>query len=117
MDCFGSSTRKVTLSKSNPYPLCPNPFSRPVTNFSRARRRGGLHNRSMRTLLSVGILAAAVAATPATIAAQDKAPAAQDKAAAAGSSIAGGWTRNADLSDLPSERGQGDDSGQGRGNG
>jgi hypothetical protein len=71
----------------------------------------------MRTLLSVGILAAAVAATPATIAAQDKAPAAQDKAAAAGSSIAGGWTRNADLSDSPSERGQGDDSGQGRGNG
>jgi hypothetical protein len=71
----------------------------------------------MRTLLSVGILAAAVAATPATIAAQDKAPAAQDKAAAAGSPIAGGWTRNADLSDSPSERGQGDDSGQGRGNG
>jgi hypothetical protein len=66
----------------------------------------------MRTLLSIGILAAAVAGTPATIAAQDKAP------AAAGPSMAGGWTRNADLSDSTDGRGQqGDDSGQGRGNG
>jgi hypothetical protein len=63
-------------------------------------------------LLSIGILAAAVGGTPATIAAQDKAP------AAAGPSMAGGWTRNADLSDSTDGRGQqADDSGQGRGNG
>jgi len=65
----------------------------------------------MRSFLSIGILAAAVAATPATIAAQDK-------AAAAAPSIAGGWTRNAELSDSTDTQGQqGDDSGQGRGSG
>jgi hypothetical protein len=63
----------------------------------------------MRTVLSIGILAAALAG-PIAIAAQDKAPAAP--------SIAGAWTRNADLSDAPAGRGQqGDDSGQGRGPG
>ena len=45
----------------------------------------------MRTLLSIGILTAAVAAAPNPIAAQEKAP-------AAGPSLVGGWTRNADLS-------------------
>ena len=65
----------------------------------------------MRTLLSIGILAAAVAAAPNPIAAQEKAP-------AAGPSLVGGWTRNADLSDAPPGQGkQGDDSGQGRGSG
>jgi hypothetical protein len=65
----------------------------------------------MRTLLSIGVLAAAVAAAPTT-------SAAQDKASAASSSIAGGWTRNADLSDSPGGGGQqGDDSGQGRSSG
>jgi hypothetical protein len=64
----------------------------------------------MRNLLSLGILAAVVVG-PNPIAAQEKTP-------VSGPSIAGGWTRNADLSDAPSQRGQqGDDSGQGRGNG
>jgi hypothetical protein len=64
----------------------------------------------MRNRLSVGILAAAVAVIPHSIRAQEKAP-------VSGPSIAGGWTRNADLSDAPAGRGQqGDDSGQGRGN-
>jgi hypothetical protein len=68
-------------------------------------------NRVMRTLLSIGILAAAVAAAPNPSAAQEKAP-------AAGPSLVGGWTRNADLSDAPPGQGkQGDDSGQGRGSG
>jgi len=63
-------------------------------------------------LLSIGMLAAAVAATPAAIAAQDKAP-------APSSSLAGGWTRNADLSDAPPGGGQqgGDGQGQGTGSG
>ena len=65
----------------------------------------------MRTLMSIGILAAAVAAAPSPMAAQEKAP-------AAGPSIAGGWTRTVDLSDAPPGQGkQGDDSGQGRGSG
>jgi hypothetical protein len=61
-------------------------------------------------LLSIGMLAAAVAATPAPIAAQDKAP-------TPSSSIAGGWTRNADLSDAPPGGGQQGGDGQGQGNG
>jgi len=61
-------------------------------------------------LLSIGMLAAAVAARPAAIAAQDKAP-------APNSSIAGGWTRNADLSDAPPGGGQQGGDGQGQGNG
>lgn len=65
----------------------------------------------MRTVLSIGILLAAAAAIPHHLAAQDKAP-------VSGASIAGAWTRNADLSDAPVGRGQqGDDSGQGRNNG
>jgi hypothetical protein len=67
----------------------------------------------MRTLFSIGILAAAVAAVPNPAAAQDK----QEKAPAAGPSVAGGWTRNADLSDAPPGGGQGDDSGRGSGSG
>jgi hypothetical protein len=64
----------------------------------------------MRSLLPIGILAAAVALIPYPTAAQEKTP-------ASGPSLAGGWTRNADLSDASSGRGQqgGDDSGQGRG--
>jgi hypothetical protein len=63
-------------------------------------------------MLPIGILAAAVAVMPQFAAAQEKAP------ASAPSSLAGGWTRNADLSDAAPGRGQqGDDSGQGRGNG
>ncbi len=56
----------------------------------------------MRTLLSVGLLAAALA-----------------QPAAPGASIAGAWTRNTELSDAPAGRGQagGDDSGRGRGDG
>ena len=66
----------------------------------------------MRSLLSIGILAAAVAAAPNPIAAQDKAP-------APGPSLAGGWTRNADLSDAPPGGAQqgGDGQSQGQGNG
>jgi hypothetical protein len=62
----------------------------------------------MRTLCSIGILAAAVAALSIPVSAQEKpsAPAA---------SLAGGWTRNADLSDAPA-RGQSDD-GAARGDG
>ena len=61
----------------------------------------------MRRLAAVGILAAAVAISGSLTQAQTP---------AAGPSIAGGWTRNADLSDTPAnERGQGgDDSGRGR---
>jgi hypothetical protein len=70
------------------------------------------HNRCMRSLLPIGILAAAMAVIPYSTAAQEKAP------VAAPSSIAGGWTRNADLSDAAPGRGQqGADSGQGQGNG
>jgi hypothetical protein len=67
----------------------------------------------MRSFLPIGILAAAVAVMPGSTAAQEKAP------ASAPASLAGGWTRNADLSDAAPGRGQqGDDSsGQGRGNG
>ena len=65
----------------------------------------------MRSLFSIGVLAAAMAVLPGPIAAQEKSP-------AAGPSIAGGWTRNKDLSDAPAGRGQeGDDSGRGRGDG
>ncbi len=65
----------------------------------------------MRTLLSIGIRRGCRGRGPHPIAAQEKAP-------AAGPSIAGGWTRNADLSDAPPGQGtQGDDSGQGRGSG
>ena len=65
----------------------------------------------MRTLFPIGILAAAVAVMPLSTAAQEKAP------ASGPASLAGGWTRNADLSDAAPGRGQqGDDSGQGRGN-
>jgi len=61
-------------------------------------------------MFSIGILAIAVALTPAPIAAQEKGP-------VSGPSIAGGWTRNADLSDAPAARGAqgGDDSGRGGG--
>jgi hypothetical protein len=66
----------------------------------------------MRSFLPIGILAAAVAVVPYSTAAQEKAP------ASAPASLAGGWTRNADLSDAAPGRGQqGDDSGQGRSNG
>ena len=65
----------------------------------------------MRKLLSIGVLAAAVAMLPGPIAAQEKSP-------AAGPALGGGWTRNADLSDAPAGRGpDGDDSGRGRGDG
>jgi hypothetical protein len=57
------------------------------------------------------VLAAAVAVLPGPLAVQAQSP-------APGTSIAGGWTRNADLSDAPMGRGQqGDDSGRGRGDG
>ena len=58
----------------------------------------------MRTPFSVGVLIAAVVLTPCALVAQSQKPA---------TSLAGGWTRNQDLSDAPAERGQqGDDSGQ-----
>ena len=62
-------------------------------------------------MLALGMLMAAVAFLPGPFAVQAQSP-------APGSSIAGAWTRNTDLSDAPSERGhQGDDSGRERGNG
>jgi hypothetical protein len=64
----------------------------------------------MRSLLSISILATAVAIVPHSIAAQEK--------ASSGPSIVGAWTRNADLSDAPGGRGApGDDGSQGRGSG
>lgn len=61
----------------------------------------------MRTLFSIGMLAAATASV---------ALGAQEKPAAPQASIVGAWTRNADLSDQPAGRGgQGDDSGGGSG--
>jgi hypothetical protein len=65
----------------------------------------------MRTLFSIAIFAATVAVISTSAAAQEKAPVSSP-------SIAGGWTRNADLSDQAAPRGtQGDDGSQGRGNG
>ena len=66
----------------------------------------------MRKVFSIGVLAAAVAAWSAPIVAQEKAP-------AAAPTLAGGWTRNADLSDAPAGRGQqgGDAAGRGDGSG
>jgi hypothetical protein len=64
----------------------------------------------MRTICSVTVLAAAVALTPARTFAQPPSPASHP-------ALAGGWTRNADLSDAPAGRGQqgGDDAGGGQG--
>lgn len=65
----------------------------------------------MHRRLSAGLVAAAVVfgAGPLAVRAQSL---------SAGTSIAGGWTRNADLSDAPMEREQpGEDSGRGRGGG
>jgi hypothetical protein len=65
----------------------------------------------MRSLLSLGMLAAAIVVLPGALAAQEK-------SSAPGTSLAGAWTRNADLSDAPAGRGQdGDDSGHARGSG
>jgi hypothetical protein len=64
----------------------------------------------MRTLLSTGILAAAVAVLSLPVAAQEK-------PSATAPSLAGGWTRNADLSDAPAARGQQSDDGTPRGDG
>jgi hypothetical protein len=64
----------------------------------------------MRTLFSIGILTAAVAALCTPVAAQEK-PSAQ------ATSFAGGWTRNPDLSDAPAARGQQSDDGAANGNG
>ncbi len=65
----------------------------------------------MRSLLSL-IIMATLTTIPDPLAAQEK-------ASAAAPSLAGGWTRNADLSDAPAGSGQrgGDDSPQGRGSG
>jgi len=97
----------------NPYSLIPsNPPTPPVTVFSRAVRAGDSDNRDMRSLLSPGMVGAAVVCLAAGVAAQRPLP------PVPGPSMSGGWTRNADLSDAPPARGQqGDDSGQGRGNG
>ena len=65
----------------------------------------------MRTLCSIGILTAAVAALSIPVAAQEKA------SAAPAQSLAGGWTRNVDLSDAPAARGQQSDDGAARGDG
>ena len=61
----------------------------------------------MRRLFSFGVLAAAIACPSVALIAQDKSPAPK-------TSVAGAWTRNAELSDKPTGRGgQGDDSGGG----
>ena len=63
----------------------------------------------MRIILAATIVMAATAVWPGPLAAQAPSPAPVN-------SIAGGWTRNADLSDAPMGRGQtGADSGRGRG--
>lgn len=63
----------------------------------------------MRSLLSIGVLAAAMV-LPGPVAAQEK-------SSAAGASIAGAWTRNTELSDAPMGRGPDGDSGGGRARG
>ena len=64
----------------------------------------------MRTLLSTGILTAAVAVLSIPVWAQEK-------PSAPAPSLAGGWTRNADLSDVPAARGQQGDDATPRGDG
>jgi hypothetical protein len=64
----------------------------------------------MKHLISLGILTVAVAGLS-PVAAQEKAT------APATASLAGGWTRNADLSDAPTARGQQSDGGAANGNG
>jgi hypothetical protein len=64
----------------------------------------------MRTLCSIGILTAAVAALSIPVAAQEK-------PSAPAQSLAGAWTRNVDLSDAPAARGQQSDDGAARGDG
>ena len=65
----------------------------------------------MRNLLSLGVLAAAIVVLPGALTAQEK-------SSAPGTAIAGGWTRNQDLSDAPMERGtDSDDSARGQGDG
>jgi hypothetical protein len=63
----------------------------------------------MRNLFSIGILTVAVAALSPV--------AAQEKATAPAASLAGGWTRNADLSDASAARGQQSDDGAANGSG
>jgi hypothetical protein len=76
-------------------------------SFHARRAARFLDNRIMRRLFSFGVLAAAIACPPVALIAQDKSPAPK-------TSVAGAWTRNADLSDKPAGRGgQGDDSGVG----
>jgi hypothetical protein len=72
----------------------------------------------MRRLFSAGALAAAVILWPMPLAAQKPLPPPPGPPAPA-ATMAGAWTRNADLSDAPpAERGdQGDDSGRSRGGG
>ena len=63
----------------------------------------------MRSLLALGVVTAALVVSPArTARSQSPAPAA---------SIAGGWTRDHDLSDAPAERGQQVDDGERGGRG
>jgi hypothetical protein len=64
----------------------------------------------MRTLCSIGILTAAVAALSIPVAAQEK-------PSVPAPSLAGGWTRNVDLSDASAARGQQSDDGAARGDG
>jgi hypothetical protein len=66
----------------------------------------------MRKVFSIAVLAAAVAAWASPIVAQEK-------SSAAAPTLAGGWTRNADLSDAPAGGGQqgGDAAGRGDGSG
>jgi hypothetical protein len=64
----------------------------------------------MRKVFSIAVLAAAVAAWSSPIVAQEK-------ASAAAPTLAGGWTRNADLSDAPAGGGQQGGDAAGRGDG
>ena len=64
----------------------------------------------MRTLLSAGMLATAVALVPGLLVAQSHSP-------VPGPSLAGGWTRNHELSDAPTDRGQQGDDGESSGGG
>jgi hypothetical protein len=64
----------------------------------------------MRKVFSIAVLAAAVAAWSSPIVAQEK-------ASAAPPTLAGGWTRNADLSDAPAGGGQQGGDAAGRGDG
>src|SRR5580765_8201649 len=79
-------------------------------SFHEAAARRVSDNRCMRKVFSIAVLAAAVAVWSSPLVAQEK-------ASAAAPTLAGGWTRNADLSDAPPGGSQQGGDAAGRGDG